>query len=513
MSYGAYHPEGFSGECDAALPQCVKDLASVLDRAQRQFAYDTLRLNRNDLKEVAGVLVDFAVDIHNDIDMWNAYERYNVEFFGVPLSLTTKTKPQGIHEDRIRHLLWKLYPEMISGLILSPQHQDLQHVATAAKHFLNARIPVLPQDAGVKAFLATPNEHGWDVKQKLVWTGTRSYLFRMCFKNYIAERNNGVADIPNTDAFICQECTGWSGLGVIDLLAETLDITQSERRELRSWYEPHLAPYRVLSINGDVIKALNLANKEPYTIRVGVNRHSFKVGEVVLGSLTPWRSTWYWSGQQHLLGTVDEGMVDDIVNTMRRKSSHILCRYWKEYERRIREAAARHHQSTMAYHKTDLAVYADAVDMAADWQKEMRRMWDAAPQDLVQDVIMRYGLKKGRPNISLPDDLVDSSNGIAVFANPEEGKEITPDYNDIVSGLKRCGESLTEAQATAIRGFVTADAISPAFVKRVTAEHGAESIKAAFMLGKCDEGFWLDYLLRSHKGHFYRKRYPPISTV
>ena len=25
--------------------------------------------------------------------------------------------------------------------------------------------------------------------------------------------------------------------------------------------------------------------------------------------------------------------------------------------------------------------------------------------------------------------------------------------------------------------------------------------------------YWLDYLLRRHKGHFYRKRYPPLSVM
>ncbi len=26
-------------------------------------------------------------------------------------------------------------------------------------------------------------------------------------------------------------------------------------------------------------------------------------------------------------------------------------------------------------------------------------------------------------------------------------------------------------------------------------------------------GYWLDYLLRSHKGQFYRKRYPSLSVI
>ena len=513
MCYGVYQLEGFSGECDAALPRCVKDLARLLNTTQRQFTYDNLRLDPKGRQEMAGILVDFAVDVHNDVGMWEAYERYNVEFFGVPLPLTTKIKPEGIHEDRVRHLLWVLYPELVSGLILSPHHRDLQRLVAASARFLNERISVLPKDAGVKAFLSTPDEYGWDVKRKLVWMGTRSYLFRMFFRHYIAEQNDGVTDIPNTDAFICQECTRWSGLGANDILAGTLDITESDRRELRSWYEPHMAPYKVLSVNNEVMEALNLASNESYTIRISMNHHPFKTGEVALGSLTPWRGEWYWSGQQHLLGAMTQGMVDDMVNTMRRKSSQILCRYWKDYERRVREAAAKHHRSTMAYHKTDLTVYPDALVMAADWQKEMRSIWDAAPADKVQDAIARHGLKKERPNVSLPDDLVNSSNGIAVFVNPDEGKEIFTGYNDIVSGLKMHGEGMTDEQAMAIRGFIMADAISPAFVKRITTEHGAESIKAAFMLRECDEGFWLDYLLRSYKGHFYRKRYPSMSMI
>ncbi len=58
-------------------------------------------------------------------------------------------------------------------------------------------------------------------------------LFRLSCENYVRD-HGGKYDIPTLDDFLCQENTGWSGLGVIDILASTLDLTESQRRDLRS---------------------------------------------------------------------------------------------------------------------------------------------------------------------------------------------------------------------------------------------------------------------------------------
>jgi hypothetical protein len=48
--------------------------------------------------------------------------------------------------------------------------------------------------------------------------GTKSYLLRWFFANYVSEHDEG-ATVGVTDDFICQESSGWSGLGAIDILA------------------------------------------------------------------------------------------------------------------------------------------------------------------------------------------------------------------------------------------------------------------------------------------------------
>lgn len=50
-----------------------------------------------------------------------------------------------------------------------------------------------------------------------------------------------------------------------------------------------------------------------------------------------------------------------------------------------------------------------------------------------------------------------------------------------------------------------------AFVRRLVADHGVESIVEAFLMRDAPSSLALDFLFRRHKGHFYRKRYPSLS--
>jgi len=151
------------------------------------------------------------------------------------------TGTSSLHPDRFRHLLWILYPVLLDGLTLSPAHQDLRRIAEASSSFLAHAFSVIPKDSGVKRFLKSPNVHGWDVKRKLIWLGAHSFMFRLLFGRYMEDQAPHGRAVAHTDDFVCQECTRWSGLGVIDILAGVLDISDDDRKDLRAWYERHAA--------------------------------------------------------------------------------------------------------------------------------------------------------------------------------------------------------------------------------------------------------------------------------
>jgi len=516
MQYPAYRPQGYQGRMDSHLPQMVRDLHRFLSDVQRSVSQKCLRFRDEELDDLAGILVDFAADVHGGTGIWGSYERYNVDLFGTPLPLTADDNlPEslgGIHQERVRHFLWVAYQKLSNAAVLSPRNEDLQRLADATSSFLHDKFATLPQDSGIKAFLATPNTYGWDVKRKLVWLGTKSYMFRLFFRQYLLQECGGKEDITHTDDFICQQCTEWSGLGAVDILAGVLDISDDDRKTLRSWYERHVAPYLILSAKTDVVKARNTINDQEYVIRINMKNHPFVAGLLVIGSLTPWRGEWYWSGTQRPIKDPPQSLLADLKNTMIRRSSGLVYRYDRERRQKAIERMAALHAEALAFYGKDLIVYPDGLSMAADWQRELHQNWARQPPEAVREIVEKHGLKHSRPDIAIPKGLLESKNGVGVFLNPD-GREIMELFNSVVSGLRRNGVGLTEDEEQAIRAFLRSRDISPRFVRRMVRDSGEESIKASFRLGETSASCWLDYLLRRHKGSFFRRCHPPLSIT
>src|SRR4030095_14659897 len=101
-------------------------------KAQRSLTYDTLHLSSRQCETLAFLLVEFAEDLSHDIGIWRSLEAYNRDFFGTPLPCVL---PPGeamdvepINPARMQFLLWTLYAELEPGLILAPNHQDLERL-------------------------------------------------------------------------------------------------------------------------------------------------------------------------------------------------------------------------------------------------------------------------------------------------------------------------------------------------------------------------------------------------
>jgi hypothetical protein len=325
--------------------------------------------------------------------------------------------------------------------------------------------------------------------------------------------NDGQADIGTIDDFICQETTNWSGLGVLDILATTLDFTSEQRATLRSWYERHMAYYRILSVQKSHLEVKNLINDQPYHIRMDEPGSPFKVGQVVFGSLVPWESEWYWSGEQQFYQDVPVKVIQEIKQTFVQKMPTIAYRYCHQEAARARESVGRLYREFVAYHGDDLVVYPDGRSMAADIQELYRQHNEALTSEAAAGVRAKRNLSSLSPSASLPPELIEQEDGLAVYFNAGEGQEIMTGFNDVVSGLKKRGQDLTEDETEAIYALLNSDAISPDFVLRLVKEYGDESIAAAFLIDRRDDKTYLDYLLRRYKGHFYRNRYPQITLI
>jgi hypothetical protein len=512
MSFQSYRPPQIHAQADAGLARLSRDLKAVLSKVQRQLAYHTLRLPGRQLEELAHVLVEFAEDMHYQVGLWRSLEQYQLELFGTPLPLTLPPGAEPMPEDRLRHLLWVIYAEIEPELILSPTHQDLERLAAATASFLIPRLDKLPWQSSVKQFMDQSNEFGWDVKRKLIWLGSRSYLFRYRFQNYLAE-HGGQSSIALIDDFVCQENTAWAGLGVIDILAGALPLSPEQRADLRSWYERHIAFYHVEAATPAELQLVNLVNEQPYRVKMDGERQLFKAGQVVFGGLVPWDGFWYWSGQQSLYGTVSKQEMETMRRSLIEKAPPLVYRYHSQLAAQAREMVELFHQFFVKMHGDDLMIFADGRTMAAAMQK-MYRQYNEERLKAIQPAEKKK-LKRGKaaPQASFPPEVRDNRNGIAVYFNRAEGIEMMLQFNDVVSGLQKRGDALTEDESMALEMFIKSEEISPQFVQRVVREYGAEAIGTAFFIQDRQDSVYLDYLLRRYKGHFYRNRYPSVTLI
>jgi hypothetical protein len=488
------------------LGEVAQELRRVLYKTQRSFSESNARLPESAWSEISPVVVEWAEDIHNEIGMWQTVEAYQQQVFGTPLPFLVQpdaaSEISGFDPRRIQYLLWSLWECSAPGVYLSPTHPSLKLLSEATSQFLTERFAPIPKDSGVKQFLAGSNEYGWDVKMKLFWLGLNSYLFRFLFFKHVTERRLA-PNVTTKDDFVCQRCTLWSGLGAIDVLAGALDVPESDRATLRTWHEQHTSFYRILSRQqkAGVVESLvarNVVNGRDYTIRMNAPECPFEPDMIVFGSLTPWRGEWYWSGEQRSYGKPPEGDEENLRKLMLESSSRLSYRFRPDLEAKALAATHTMHRTFVDFYGNDLKVFTDGSELVAAEQERMNRIRAEGGPTL---------------NLDFPDEFLRHKEGFGLFFNPEEGVVITTGFNLMQSGLAKKGKDLTEEEVVAIRHLLTVDLVSPAFIRRLVAEHGGESISRAFSMSEFPTDFVVEFLLRRHKGQFYRKRYPSLSVA
>ncbi len=511
-------PPGESKHSSRTLFPIALALRDALSEFQESLQHDTCALLDEEVDLLAIALTELAEDLHAGLGMWQSLENYQKEFFGTPLPLFWRPgDPPLLTFDarRFQFFLYTIWSYLDPDRVLSHFHRDLQALAQTASDVLTKHFAGQTRSSDIASFLASPNKYGWEIKRKLIWLGTQSYLFRFPFAAYAGDRLEGPPDVELVDDFICEQTTEWSGLGATDLLAGTLKVSDADRATLRTWYERHLAVYRVLSLQKkgrmtETMEVVSLVSEQAYRVRVEMENCPFAVDQMVLGSLLPWRGEWYWSGAQRPLqaGANDAGMIRQ---NFLEKSSKIAYRYCPNLAQKARDTLREMHANFLKAYGSDLAIFPDGFSLAASEQKRMDHEFAVKAGKDLAAMMKKHELSRPGPSMDFEREFLEHENGAGVFFNPEEGPEYLTNLNSLLACFRNKAGTLTEGEQEMIFAFMRDPAVSPAFLLRLAREHDAKIIGRAFLIANFQESPDLEYLLRRFKGEYFRNRYPCIS--
>ena len=195
------------------------------------------------------------------------------------------------------------------------------------------------------------------------------------------------------------------------------------------------------------------------------------------------------------------------------QSPKTAYRYCEPELLKAREFTRKNHDEFVAYHSNDLMVFPSGYAVAATEQKRMAALWATADPVTAKNAMKKHGLTEPKPNMPFEQGFLEHDQGVGVFSNPDEGVEYVFCMHDFVSGLKKKGVSLTDDEGFSIRGIMESDTVSAAFVRRLTAEYGSESIAAAYFANDEQPEQVLEVILRRYKGIYFRRHYPNMSLA
>ena len=509
-----FRPVEYKGKGEAYLYPLIKELAEKITKIEHQFIGEAFIFEETNKLILAHILVEFAEDLHNDIGLWNSIENYNIDIFGTPLPLFIKSKEE-IREcfdiNRFKFFIYNIFELFDEETVMSPNHKDLAILAEEVAKFFKEKFVSIPKDSGIKKMLQQPNEFAWDVKRKMVWLSMNSYLFRNDFQEYVDQNNNGKKEIPVIEDFICQENTRWSGLGVIDIVARALDLSESKRNDVRSWYERLTCYYKVIDCKNNLLSLENLVNNQMYEVHIDYDNKVFKKDHIFFGSIVPFGQYYYWSGTQSVLGKLDNTIINKIKSDLVKKASNIVYRYDKILLEKAENTINIYYNDFKTFFSDDLVIFKDGLSFAAALQKIGRQKYETLPKEELSKVMRENNLKNPYPAINLPEHTLNSEDGIGVYFNSAEGMEIMTGFNNIKKGLSKKGINLNQDEKEAIRELIISSELSDSFVHRLTEEYGSESIAATYFID--NEVNSINYLLHKYKGHYFRNRYPQISYI
>lgn len=498
MQYRPY--PRFAPEYDGFYLRLANSVFEALNAPERFFRS---MLRREEMAELAVVLVSWFEDYANEIGLWQAFVRKNKELYGyeLPFFKFGDYDPEDMNPADIAYLAWH-YCCKTAHKLIGPDSPGLPEIAYELLEIFDAALEVAPGTDFYDQYLDIPDDiYFFKLKSKLYWMAFQNYLTGPEFHRdmskqveQLSERDSallagfedpGKLIYTMQDDYLYKKNTSWAALNTPAWLAETARCSQGLRDDIRGLHRRIVGEFVYEGDEGPHYLFRHIYTKRLFQVQQeSVTMKGIKAGELVFTTIVEWRGSWWVTGTLASFG--DAATANR--NTKKPYDPALVPFYaWTEREQQeIRDIAADLEAAYLRFFGDRLVFFKTEGDLRAalEQSNDFYNRIKAGDKTVAAQ-------PPGTRLAVAPGDLPRGMGWVAFF-EPGEGVAVSPLVSRIVHLLTR-PDAGDEDMAALF--FASLQNCSPALIRYLTDKYGTHNLRFPV---KTDTPLlpYLDFLMR-----------------
>lgn len=456
MRYRAY--PRFRPEYDGFYLRLSNEVFAELNHPDRFFRN---MLRREQVVDLAVVLVSWFEDYANEIGLWDTYVRKNKELYGyrLPFFRSDDAVPDEMHPADIAYLCWH-YCCKAAEKFIGPDSPGLLEIARALLALFEEALDEAPGTDHYDEFLRFGEDIPFfELKTKLYWIALQSYLngpefqrmLQEAIREFAEEQPEFLGSVSDPgkilyamqDDYLYKKSSSFLAFTAPEWLAEVARCPDSLRDDIRRLFRRVPGEFVYESAGDRYYRFRHTYTKRLFEVRrESVELKGVREGELVVTTLVNWRGEWWVSG-------ILSGAGDTQKARSKQKDfdpSTISFYAWDDDKQQLmREMCDEMEAAHLGYFGDALTFFGSEKEMRAaleDWQKYYAGQKKGSKAEGSLGARLMSAFKSGGGQTTRAGSVLRSpaelpkNKGIAVYYEPGKGVLMSP----LVAWIAQCLE-------------------------------------------------------------------------
>jgi hypothetical protein len=486
--------------------------------------FDDIEMEREQIKQLACVIISYYEDFISEIGIWNAFTEHNKNTVGeyIPFYTTDDYAADYINWQDIAYLIWHYATKWHNDIIFPADYDVFVDLGKEIFETLEEYIDDSPTTVFYdKLFTIKGESNYFDFKSTLNWFSTEAYTIGIEFGNSIKRQ---VEDLDYEhkanphfyammyqvkEEFLCRIRSSFGALNAPEWLADVFRCDENKKAEIRNLSKRHYKHFVYEGIESkEFFRFRHYVTERKYLVYRDSfqNMNKIKEDDVVEMYLIKWDSKWLLSG------TMISYSQQSSDKKLREVKIQPIENQWILDDKTLAENKAQAVDMENAF----LQLYGKRIKLCSSVEELQTVLEDISEQNAKNkgshDDYMKAKQKRGYFSSNITESLkkeFGNNKDLAVFFLKEQGTQMLVGAKETIEALKAktiSKEDSTELFTSLSNGY------EPQVAQYFLDEYPTQNVKIPG-LSKIDALKNMPYFWRFHSPSEFNEAYPLYITV